>query len=274
MASTVVNPAVAASAVASLVDGVERAGKVLSARPGAIVLQVNAAGGGRLVCLLADGLTRLPNGVHADLAAVVDPPPRGAPVTVGASRIGVGGRVFTVVRRWDSRVGRIDVSDTGLTVISDALRPAELGVPVAARGRLARWLAGSSDDPVRSLVGWGRGLTPGGDDLLAGAAVGLHAAGRPDLLRRLAAALPADLDDRTTALSADLLRLALAGHACAEVGHMLRTLHATARDPVHRSGLVAATAALLAVGHTSGADLAAGLLMGLRPAGRVALPSS
>ncbi|HEY5881074.1 MAG TPA: DUF2877 domain-containing protein [Nakamurella sp.] len=274
MASTVANPAVAASAVASLVDGVERAASVLSARPEAIVLQVDAAAGHRLVCLLADDLTRLPNGVHADLAGVVDPPPRGAQATVGASRIGVGGRVFTVVRRWDSRIGRIDVSDIGLAVIAGALCNAEFGVPLAARDRLARWLAGSSDDPVRSLVGLGRGLTPGGDDLLAGAAVGLHAAGRPDLACRLAAALPTDLDVRTTALSADLLRLALAGHACAEVGQVLRTLHGTARDPAHRPGLVATTTRLLAVGHTSGADLAAGLLIGLEPAARVARHSS
>ena len=56
------------------------------------------------------------------------------------------------------------------------------------------------------LLGRGAGLTPEGDDLLAGACAVAAAAGAP-------LALPPDLRERTTALSATLLELAAAGAA-------------------------------------------------------------
>lgn len=67
---------------------------------------------------------------------------------------------------------------------------------------------------ARLLVGLGPGLTPEGDDLLAGAAVVVAAAGEPagwtgsDRASFRAAVCPADLHRRTTALSATLLALA------------------------------------------------------------------
>jgi hypothetical protein len=108
----------------------------------------------------------------------------------------------------------------------------------------------------------GRGLTPGGDDVLAGTCVGLWAAGRSDLVDRLAAGL-VEIDDRTAALSADLLRLARQGQACGEVLQVLNALHSRSGQPARRPGLTAAIDRLLAVGHTSGADLATGLSLGL-----------
>jgi hypothetical protein len=83
-----------------------------------------------------------------------------------------------------------------------ALRPAAaagpLSPPVAA---LADW-----DGALRALLGCGGGLTPEGDDLLAGALAVTAAAGS-------SLPLPADLRERTTALSATLLELAAAGAA-------------------------------------------------------------
>jgi hypothetical protein len=265
--------AVAASAVADLIDGTERPATVLSARPGAVVVRVETEAGPRCVCLLAHGLSRLPNGVHADPADLADPPPAPAAGSVGASRIRVGDLAYAVVRRWDSRVRRIEVSAAGLAVVQRAVGAADRGVPDPPVARLAVALAlaaaaagraaGDLSAAVHDLVGLGRGLTPGGDDVLAGACVGLRAVGRSDLVDRLAAGLT-DVDDRTTTLSADLLRLARDGQACGEALQVLSALHAAARQPARRPGLTVATDRLLAVGHTSGADLATGLLLGLR----------
>jgi Protein of unknown function (DUF2877) len=78
-----------------------------------------------------------------------------------------------------------------ITALLDALRS---GDPAAQRGA------------AHGLVGRGPGLTPEGDDLLAGAAAVAAAAGAP-------LALPADLRALTTPLSATLLELAEAGAA-------------------------------------------------------------
>jgi uncharacterized protein DUF2877 len=64
----------------------------------------------------------------------------------------------------------------------------------------------SGHDAAAGLLGRGAGLTPEGDDLLAGACAVAAAAGVP-------LALPPDLRERTTALSATLLELAASGAA-------------------------------------------------------------
>jgi hypothetical protein len=79
-----------------------------------------------------------------------------------------------------------------------ALRPAPEAID-ALRG-------GDMDAAVAGLLGRGAGLTPEGDDLLAGAFAVLAAVGEP-------VAPPDDLRERTTALSATLLELAAAGAA-------------------------------------------------------------
>jgi hypothetical protein len=61
-------------------------------------------------------------------------------------------------------------------------------------------------DAADGLLGRGAGLTPEGDDLLAGACAVAAAGGVP-------LALPQDLRERTTALSATLLELAASGAA-------------------------------------------------------------
>ena len=68
-------------------------------------------------------------------------------------------------------------------------------------GHEAAWLTAAA-----GLLGRGAGLTPEGDDLLAGACAVAAAAGASP-------ALPPDLRERTTALSATLLELAAAGAA-------------------------------------------------------------
>src|SRR5699024_9579075 len=133
-------------------------------------------------------------------------------------------------------------------------------------------------DAVRALVGLGTGSTPGGDDVLCGTMAGLRATGRDVLADQIAIASLDGVDDRTPALSADLLRLAAHGHVCTAAGAVLRALdsgqaqppqpaatgHSTngsstgthnAADSRADSHLTAAPARLLQIGHTSGADL-------------------
>ncbi len=100
--------------------------------------------------------------------------------------------------------------------------------------RLASSLASSNVRETRKtallLIGRGRGLTPEGDDLLVGAAAACVALGMPG--RVLKALVPDDVESRTTALSASLLRHAIAGQVVAPLlnvlsgrGHVTRDIH-------------------------------------------------
>lgn len=124
----------------------------------------------------------------------------------------------------------------------DALRP--LSDATRVRGVLLR------------LVGRGVGLTPSGDDAIVGILAVLHRCAPPAVaagpLDTLSAAL-APVLDRTTAISAHFLRLALRG----EFGERLVSVVDACCSP---SGAdPAAVDRLLATGATSGADALAGV---------------
>jgi hypothetical protein len=109
-------------------------------------------------------------------------------------------------------------------------------------------------DTVRphDLLGAGPGLTPSGDDVLAGLLVAAHAVGDPRLATWQAQTRAALRVRTTTAVSRGLLTHALDGWATPELAGFVTA--ACAGD------LGTALPALLAVGHTSGAALAAGAL--------------
>ncbi len=103
------------------------------------------------------------------------------------------------------------------------------------------------------LVGRGTGLTPSGDDVLAGALVAAHATADPRLAWLRSETEDALARRRTTAVSRALLHHAVDGWATPELADFVRAAcSSVARPPV--------TARLLAVGHTSGAALATGAL--------------
>jgi hypothetical protein len=114
----------------------------------------------------------------------------------------------------------------------------------------ARWEEASARHDLASvgrlLGGLGPGLTPSGDDALAGIFLATRLRG-PETERHLV-----DLATRvdTHEISRAFLTWAARGHSI---------------EPVHRllAGDGSAAADLLAVGHTSGADLALGLQWGL-----------
>lgn len=134
------------------------------------------------------------------------------------------------------------------------LRAAAPGV-LAVRGWLGRALTGSTEvpPPVVALIGLGPGLTPSGDDFLAGVMIALHYLSHGNVARRLAdVVLPSAARD-TSLVSAAYLRCAAAGEGSKVLFDAL-------------DGLFAGDDALLAqrldaidgVGHTSGWDCLAG----------------
>ena len=122
------------------------------------------------------------------------------------------------------------------------------------------------EEATRGLAGLGPGLTPAGDDVLAGfAAVMAMLSARisADGTSRshVAEVIAAVARPRTTMLSGVLLEHAARGEVAEQLGEMLLTLAL----PVEESGAVLCAAdKLLAFGETSGGDTLLGVLLGLR----------
>lgn len=143
--------------------------------------------------------------------------------------------------------------------LHDTVRPA-----LAA---LDGWLAETLDDALEGspdpaphdvvgLLGAGPGLTPAGDDLLAGALLALHRLHRADAARTLWRALAPALAARTHPFAAAQLALAAEGECAARVVGLLDDLFDT--SDAASSGVLLASR-LDAIGASSGRDLAAGI---------------
>lgn len=120
---------------------------------------------------------------------------------------------------------------------------------------------------ARALAGLGTGLTPAGDDFIVGALLAAWAGAFGADVAALGAPLAEAAAVRTTTLSAAYLRAAALGE-CAAPWHRLLTALVAASEPE----INAALRALLAVGHTSGADGLAGFLAAWRLAAEESLP--
>jgi hypothetical protein len=109
------------------------------------------------------------------------------------------------------------------------------------------------------LIGRGGGLTPEGDDLVAGAAAVVAAGDWPEALREawVGALIGGDLRRRTTALSATLLELAARGMGPEPLQAWL-------------AGDAAARRRLEAIGHSTGRAIARGAVIALSCNRRVA----
>ena len=107
------------------------------------------------------------------------------------------------------------------------------------------------------LVGLGPGFTPSGDDLLGGLMLALTAAGRTTLRDALWRALQPELDDLTVPASAMHLSAAADGMAAEPVHLLLNAILLDSPD------VGAHLDAVAAIGHTSGWDCLAGLVLGL-----------
>lgn len=116
---------------------------------------------------------------------------------------------------------------------------------------------------VQRLAGLGGGLTPAGDDFVLGVLLAAWAGLYGDGAEKWGLIIADDAASRTTTLSAAYLRAAARGE-CSAYWHGL--FDALSRPEA--GYLYAALSALLAVGHTSGADALAGFL-----AARLKVPS-
>ncbi len=135
----------------------------------------------------------------------------------GAPRLpnSVSGPLEQPVRLWDPTLRRPRRNRGRWLRSAFALEPADLfpdgeGAD-GARRVLTSIVTGdgeAAEEGLQLLIGRGRGLTPEGDDFVAGAVAVVAAAGRPHPLLDALAALRVRL--RTTALSATLLELAAA----------------------------------------------------------------
>lgn len=122
---------------------------------------------------------------------------------------------------------------------------------------LTQWESGTPPSWA-GLIGMGPGLTPGGDDMLTGALAVLHASHFSTQLQACPFLPSADqLMTLTTSVSCSYLNSARYGEFSTPVLHLLRCLQ-VGRDP-HR-----AIRRLVLMGHTSGADIVAGMVITLR----------
>jgi hypothetical protein len=166
--------------------------------------------GDRVIAVTPCGAPRMPNGIECDLVV-----PRGTRVRLGSGRLQVGDEAIVPWATWDPVPSPRVRFTIDISFIPD---------PIALAGR-------------------GPGLTPAGDDLLAGYAAGLVLfAGRVDEAQRIVeSAVP-----RTTLLSATLLR-----HAAR--GELPEPAHALLEDGDPWP--------LLGFGHTSGRAILLGLAL-------------
>jgi hypothetical protein len=231
-----------------------------------------------ILCLATADAVRVPCALVLQAKTLPPPPPEGTIGTVGGGVMTLAGRSFRVARWWRP--------------------PRPRGLGAAAPSRLAgavRWLTGRVADPLDSagqaavadlvqalaigaspapavarLLGRGPGLTPTGDDVLAGALVCLNALGAP-AAAVLGQAVLAAAPSATTTVSAALLRHAARGECVPQLADLLDAVGADGvgqrgtvggADPA--AGALPRTAgALLAVGNCSGAGLLHGVIVAL-----------
>ena len=168
-------------------------------------------------------------------------------------------RVARAIRRARSAWAALRPDD-GLAALVDA--PEGMGSSARrAAGSLLDWLGrearGRAPAGATALIGFGPGLTPSGDDFLAGALLALHALGRQAVQQRLARWVTRAAGKRTSRISRAHLRCAAGGRGHERLHEFLAALGAEASDPV------TAMRALDRLGHTSGWDAAAGVLLTL-----------
>jgi len=259
MPSSLLSTRVAAAGparVRDLISGPVRQVDVLGRFATALYLRL---AGGEVIALLSSDAVRLPIGLILPTSSREFPlTSLSGPVLVGSGAVHIGS--------WSCQVSRL-VSLRASAALTPDRRACE-----HVRRRLADCQSADPDlrlpdalpddalppevaaDLVRRLLGVGPGLTPAGDDVLAGLLVGLWSFGQRAEPLRLT--VLAGLAAGTTDLSAALLRCAARGESIPQVNQLLRAVSGSA----WQGRLDHAMDDLIRVGHTSGAALATGVL--------------
>lgn len=203
--------------------------------------------GDRVIGVAARGAVHVP----ATIATALPHLPEvtvGSPAEVREGVLYVAGLAVTVERLVPTTAPRITEGTSPIDELPD-LNHVRNQLPEGALDGLA------AGDPaaVRDLLGRGDGLTPVGDDVIAGWLVTTRALGRAT--ETVADAVRAD-EQRTTTLSATLLADAADGECIPEFRALLLAL-SSGRD------IDDAVRRLVAVGHTSGAGMLLGAHLAL-----------
>jgi hypothetical protein len=222
---------VASALLAPLVDGPVQTLDVVHRSRSA--WQLADARGRVVLSVITASAIRLPH------AAVVPSFPTGSsPISAGGGSLGWDGSRITVAR-WFAPARPI------LPSLYDRLDPAA----VAAFAR--RWPAS---------IGRGDGLTPYEDDIVCGGLIALRAAGHPAAEGIAWQIDESPLEGQTTAVSAALLRTAARGYCIDPLADFLASVARDDGSTERAASCHRARRSLLAVGHSSGHGLAAGVL--------------
>jgi hypothetical protein len=257
--------------VRDLLTGPRRPATVIASGPAASYLDID----GRLLAVVAPGGVRLPCALVLTAGSPM-PTGRGAQVWVGEGAVAVGlagmSRAIGVARWFDPRVRVERYDDVAVARLARVVQTHAGGDPLLPAGAVDHLVAGLTAaagpaEVVADLLGRGAGLTPAGDDLLAGALAALRAVRSP-AAGGLAAAIGALAPEGTTRLSGALFE---AADEAAVVPQAEAVVLALASGPgrVERDAI-----RLLDLGHTSGWHLAAGLAVGAAHALAVAARGS
>jgi Protein of unknown function (DUF2877) len=287
------------------IDLRRRPARVIAAFPSAVYLEVDTVAEPRVVAVVASDAVRLPSAVVIAATTRQVPfetVREGDSAMVGDGSIDITRRFQVRVRRWwdpTPVLGPISLARLahGAAVLESVTAGARWGLTGHRDPRVLADCCAAGDlasavDAAERIVGLGPGLTPSGDDALCGLLLALrllggavpsplasrHSARRMEsgpanhgahphlqsgtsvwLADWIGAAVTAHAGDRTTSLAATLLHCAARGQASVEVAGVLRGI--AGQEPV-----LPAVRRLLSTGHTSGADLAWGLLAGCRAA--------
>ena len=261
-------PSACSSAIRAAVEAPDRSGELLGVVDAALFVRLLGAGDDRcstrigVIGVVAADAVRLPCALalastSSELPLTALRPSAGHPLTIGSGRVrwvsAAGPVTVTIAREWaPPRIGAVLVLPDRLAALQAALGELRIGVEERAMAGLSRAAAGklSPDDAVAGLLGNGPGLTPSGDDLLAGFVLAARAFGLA--IRAVRTAIAESAGPRTTALSAQLLQHALRGECIPELAEVIRAMGGPQPlEPVLER--------LLRVGHTSGAALAGGV---------------
>lgn len=237
------------------------------------------AAGGEIFAIAAAGADDAPDTVVADGPLAVARVAPGDQVVAGGDSIVITGRVELALAGampWRAVLPAYPTHDArlrrNLALMREALaRRWPPGARVSALGReldqllahrrdlLCSALAAGDREAAcrhgRAMLGLGHGLTPSGDDFLAGLMAVLHLPGGPgEALRDVGLQIVDGAERRTNAISVAMLRAASEGRVRECVTVLLREL--VAGEP---EGVTGGLGRVLAIGSTSGSDMAAGI---------------
>lgn len=274
------------AAAREIVTGPMQPATPLAATRAAVILAVPGA---RPISVVSCDAVRLPGslvlGSPSARLRLADYGP-GTRAEVGEGMVRVGDLVVRPTRWWSTHpvpaARRLEVLDAGGLALEELLAADDPGANWAAarlrepsnhfagaltaavvtalaapHRRSSVQAATSAVDAATDLLGLGPGLTPSGDDVVAGALVTVRRL-LPDtgpIIASLSQKVAEQALARTTAVSAALLAWAALGEAAPELVGLLGAL---SRGADLRPGFLA----LSQVGHTSGRDLALGVVTG------------